>query len=489
MTHLSFQTIENYVDSKLNDFRHLFPRSATFRNFTTAVLTVMGSTMRHGVTDSARLVCSGADKKDGDRFYENIIHLFRRCDGYCHRELSRKLAETVRDSGHMYKNNATGVERSYIVIDGHNAVRSGRHMPGVKKTVQHSESPSKPQHTFAHMWGVAGVLVGSKETGIASIPVSGEIQQGEKEIRKWRNEGDYTNRSHVEKMMLKSCELTEVLGYSYILADTYFYTSKGVKILQEHNAAHPDRPVILISRAKKNARAWTPPPVKEDGKRGRPRIRGERVNLAALFKNKKDFKKAVVNLYGKEEEVLYLEKILLWGDDYTRIKFVLCSSSRGDIIFTSTDTEVDAKTIIEAYALRWKCECSFKVGSQNTKAFDSHFWTKHMPKLNRYARKTDPDPLTKVKEEDKDKIWRTFRAYERYATVSFIGQALLQLYSLELAAQAYDSPTWLRTKKEGAVSIENLIQDINRVFLLSFAALREKLKPDKNKKDSSVIVK
>lgn len=214
MTQLSIQSIKEFAIPKLAEFRSFFSRAATHRNFTTYVLTVMGSTIRHGVTDSARMVCDGADQKDGDRFYENILKSFKRVDNYSHHEIMEKLAEMIRDSGYLHKKEVNETERSYIVVDGHNSIRSGRYMPGVKKTVQNSESPSKPQHTFAHMWGVAGVLVGNEELGISSLPVSGEIQQGEKEIRKWRGEGEYAMRSHVEKMMLKAGKLTQVYGAS-----------------------------------------------------------------------------------------------------------------------------------------------------------------------------------------------------------------------------------------------------------------------------------
>lgn len=261
-------------------------------------------------------------------------------------------------------------------------------------------------------------------------------------------------------------------------------------MIKEHNGKNPDRTISMVSKVKKNTRAWDFPPEREEGTLGRPRVRGERVHLDTLFENEKEsFKKVTVNLYGEKEEVSYLEKILLWGDDYTPVKFVLCSSSRGNVIFISTDLEIDAKTIIEAYALRWKCECSFKIGSQNTNAFSSHFWTKSMPRLNRYAKKTDPDPLTLVEEKDRDKILRAFYAYERYAMVAFIGQALLHLYALELASEGYISTMWLRTRKNKVVSIGNLIHDIYILFLFNSDAVRARLKPYKKKKDSSAIVK
>lgn len=490
MTNLSLSSLEDYISPKLQEFRPLFSRTASFENFLTAEYTVFGSIERFGVTDSARLLCDGTDEDEANRCYENIINFFRRSTSFDHHEMSRKLAEIVNGSGHVYKKNINGKERCFITIDGHNAIHSGRYMPGVKKTVQNSESPSKPQHTYAHLWGVAGVLVGSKDTLLSSVPIAGEIQQGEAEIRKWAGDKEGAEMSHVEKMMKITKDITETFSHIMLLCDTLFPCTQSIRMIKEHNGKNPDRTISMVSKVKKNTRAWDFPPEREEGTLGRPRVRGERVHLDTLFENEKEsFKKVTVNLYGEKEEVSYLEKILLWGDDYTPVKFVLCSSSRGNVIFISTDLEIDAKTIIEAYALRWKCECSFKIGSQNTNAFSSHFWTKSMPRLNRYAKKTDPDPLTLVEEKDRDKILRAFYAYERYAMVAFIGQALLHLYALELASEGYISTMWLRTRKNKVVSIGNLIHDIYILFLFNSDAVRARLKPYKKKKDSSAIVK
>lgn len=487
MSTLVFPQFCDYFTSRLERFRHVFSRAATYNNFTTAAFTVVSSTERYGVTDSARMLCDGTNQEDGNRCYENTLRFFRVSDGYSHKDMSKELASVINDSGQVYKNE----KRCFIVIDGHNAIHSGHYMPGVKKTVQHSESPSKPQHTFAHMWGVAGVLVGSKDTSISCLPIVGEIQQGESEIRKWRGEHDVAEMSHVEKMTKITEDLTETFGHSFLLADSYFFNSNVLRRIKKHNEIHnSDRSIVMISKAKKNCKAWTLPPERVEGTLGRPRIRGEEVKLWNLFESEKSsFKKEKMTLYGKEEEVSYLEKVLLWGDEYTKVKFVLTISSRGMAIFVCTDITVSAKTIIESYALRWKCECSFKIASQDTYAYDSHFWTKSMPRLNRYSKKDDPDPLTLVDEDKRGKIYKAFRGYERYAVVAFIAQDLLHLYTLKLASEGYISPTWLRTKTEKVISVRNLINDIHILFLCNFEAIRARLKPDKKKKDSSAIVK
>lgn len=44
----------------------------------------------------------------------------------------------------------------------HNAIRCGRYMPAVQKMLQNSESPTKPQVIYGHLWGVCSVLAGSE---------------------------------------------------------------------------------------------------------------------------------------------------------------------------------------------------------------------------------------------------------------------------------------------------------------------------------------
>lgn len=73
-----------------------------------------------------------------------------------------------------------------------------------------------------------------------------------------------------------------------------------------------DKTIVLISKTKKNSTVWT------------------------LSEEKKD----------KEETVKYREEILLWGKNYTPIKFVLTISSKGTAIFVCTDTNISALKII-----------------------------------------------------------------------------------------------------------------------------------------------
>ncbi len=243
----------------------------------------------------------------------------------------------------------------------------------------------------------------------------------------------------------------------------------------------------MISKAKKNCTAWTPPDEREEGQKGRPRIRGKKVHLRDYFDDMKAFTEVNMKLYGKEETVKYREVILLWGKNYTPVKFVLTVSSRGKAIFVCTNTNISAVKIISGYSLRWKVEASFKVSSQDTKAFGYHFWTSSTPKLDRFASSDSADPLSSIPVKKRKRIVNTLRAYERFISISFIAQSLLQLIALILEEQGYESPMWLRTRRGPVVSAGNLIHDLHYLILYGFGSLSGFPKLDKKKKDDSTL--
>ncbi len=73
----------------------------------------------------------------------------------------------------------------------------------------------------------------------------------------------------------------------------------------------------------------------------------------------KAFTEVKMKLYEKEETVKYREVILLWGKNYTPVKFVLTVSSRGKAIFVCMDTSISVVKIISGYSTRWSIEQSF----------------------------------------------------------------------------------------------------------------------------------
>ena len=482
---LSIHAFEDLFSHFRSHFRPLFSRSASFENFSLALLTSMTSIERKGVTDTARMLPACFDSYSRECCYEAMIKFFKRSESFDHRQLWTTLAEIIRDSGYLYKDILR--DRTLLVIDGHNVIKSGRRMPCVSKITQSSETPSKPKNTFGHLVGSLGVIAGSEKTKQSCFLIAGEIQSGEDEIRMWDDSDKMAYKSHVEKMIKMARNATDTFGSVFLLADTYFFSDPALGSIREHNIVNSNQSIVMVSKAKKNCVAWTIPPEQDTKQRGRPRIRGEKVHLKELFEDEKAFTEVKMNLYGKEETVKYREEILLWGKNYTPTKFVLTVSSKGTAIFICTDTNISAIEIISLYTKRWKIESSFKVSSQDTNAFGYHFWSKKLNKLDRFAPSSAPDPLASVSEKDRKSIANTFRAYERFISISFIAQSLLQLIALILEARGYVSPMWLRTRRGTVVSVGNLIHDLHYLILFGFGELSRFPKLDKNKKDDSEL--
>lgn len=65
--------------------------------------------------------------------------------------------------------------------------------------------------------------------------------------------------------------------------------------------------------------------------------------------------------------------------------------------------------------------------------FSYHFWNSKVPKPNKYKKKSDPDPLTFIREEDRLSVLSTVEAIERFVLCSEISMGIIQMIALNPA--------------------------------------------------------
>ena len=133
-------------------------------------------------------------------------------------------------------------------------------------------------------------------------------------------------------------------------------------------------------------------------------------------------------------------------------------------ILVCTDLTVDPLSIIKLYSIRFKIECSFKCLKHDIGAFDYHFWSFSTPRLNRYSKKTDPDPLEDItSERARQNIIKTIKAYEMYMLCGCIALGILQLNSLQLHNEVGSQKFgYKRTHSSGYASeatMKNILSD------------------------------
>ena len=345
------------------------------------------------------------------------------------------------------------------------AVKEAKRMPGIKRHHQESENPSKSEYIFGHAWGCVSLLVGNHVKRF-SLPLYLQIQDGLRAMSGWEISGQENGKQEKESMNTKIIAQAEVAasqlkGDSLIALDRAFLSVAVLKRLLQANLRLVGKSLFIVTKAKSNCVAYGEPPKKIPGTRGAPRKKGETFKLKDFFTNSTEiFCEEELFLYGVKRLVQYKVIDLLWGQKlYQKLRFVLVRYDGRCEILVTTNLELGAKEVIETYGCRFKIECAFRSMKQSLGTFAYRFWSRSMPKLNRYYKKDAPCPLSSVMDEkDRLRIQRTVRAIEMYALCSCIAMGLLQLLSLELsAAEDFKEVRYLRSKSNTYASEETMM--------------------------------
>ncbi|WP_342746172.1 transposase [Paenibacillus donghaensis] len=307
-------------------------------------------------------------------------------------------------------------------------------MPGVKKLHQESENVSKGEYIFGHLFGAIGILAGDSRKWFC-LPLFMNLQDGIQTILGWKKtDHDPQTPSHVVQMIEQGFEAAKGFGQALLLLDRYFLSVPALQRLEACHSGSEAR-MHLVTKAKSNVVAYERPPAKKPG-RGRPPKKGKAIKLKELFSTRAaDFQTATVLLYDKEQDVQFLCLDLLWGQGwYQELRFVLVVLEGRCSILVSTDLTLAATDIIRLYGYRFKIECTFREMKQVIGAFGYRFWSKSMPKLNRFLKKEEAHPLEAVKgEQHRCRIEQTVQAIEGFVMCQCIAMGLLQLIALRFS--------------------------------------------------------
>lgn len=212
--------------------------------------------------------------------------------------------------------------------------------------------------------------------------------------------------------------------------------------------------------------------------RGRRPVHGTAVHPGDIFiSDAALFQKAWLRMYGTEKEVCFLSRTYLWGQKlYQPLKFVLVEYEKTQTILVCTDLSMCAEDIIRAYAHRFKIEAMFRELKQCFGGFSYHFWSKAVPKLDRYHRKATADPLEQVKNgQERRRVLKTLKAIEGYVLFSSIAMGITQMLCLKYEGKIQVSDfRYLRTPSHRVMSEASMMEYLRR-DLFRFMARQEEL--------------
>lgn len=140
--------------------------------------------------------------------------------------------------------------------------------------------------------------------------------------------------------------------------------------------------IALVSRLKMNARLYDFPPECR-GKRGRKRIRGEKLITfkQMVERSDLDWKEALVEVYGKMRMIKYISNTCLWGVDGFSplpIRWVLVVHPNGELDplpLMSTDVSLTPEKLVELYVRRWNHEAAFEEAREHLGVETQRQWS------------------------------------------------------------------------------------------------------------------
>lgn len=232
------------------------------------------------------------------------------------------------------------------------------------------------------------------------------------------------------------------------------------------NTDNPDKLIKLVTKAKSNVTAYEKPV--NTSRRGRPCKKGRTIHLKELFGKQQLFNNMQMFMYGNQETVRYYAVNLLWKQGlYQELRFVLVQYKGVNSILVTTDLSMSPEAVIRMYAHRFNIECTFKTMKQLIGVGCYHFWSKYMPKLNKYSR-TDKIP---VNDRAKEKIHNTLNAIEKYVMLCCVATGILQM--LILTHSSLISPKMFKYRRtvSSNTPTEDIIADYLRRNLFRFMFL------------------
>ena len=408
-----------WLNDALHEFRHCFSNKRTFACFVIIVVGMMIRADHLGLTSIVRELSLMPS------YYTAILHFFR-ADSWCISQLQKAWLYFLVKLP-LYRVDG----RPVMVGDGLKQSKEGRHMPGVKKLHQESENSSKGEYIFGHMFGGIGLLVGDITSKLYCVLISLKLHDGLQAIHGWDQEEGYEEESHVVKTIKDAIDAVRVLGASLLLLDSLYLTKPMLKALAGCPLLH------VVTKAKSNAKAFYEPKPKTKKGPGAPLKRGEKISISSLFTDKaNEFVTGRVMMYGKMQDVSYYCVDLLWGEKlYKKLRFVLTFIDGKKTILVSTDLTLLPETIIALYCCRFKIECSFRELKQVIAGLGYRFWSKHMPKLNKYINNDDSQAKLEsiTNERIRENIEAAVRAIDCHALLGCIALGLLQIISIQFA--------------------------------------------------------
>jgi DDE superfamily endonuclease len=250
------------------------------------------------------------------------------------------------------------LDRVVLGVDDTPTPRYGPHVEGAGVHHNPTPGPAGSAFLYGHCWVVLGLLAPHRAWGVIALPLLSRLYVRRKNLSSIPLEHRPEFRTKLEltvELVERALFWLGLLGKSvWLVADGAYATGPLLKRMKELG-------VTMVSRLRKDAALWTVPGPRRPGQRGAHRKYGERrISLALRAKQRRGWRTATFELYGKLAVKRYKTFVATWRPAIGAIRVVMVDEPDGWRAFFCTDTKAPVADILGYVADRFALETMFR---------------------------------------------------------------------------------------------------------------------------------
>jgi hypothetical protein len=231
-----------------------------------------------------------------------------------------------------------------VAVDDTAHRRRGKRVHGAW-WIHDGSARGKDKLAFGHRWVVAALVV---HLPFLTRPVALPVL-----VRRWKGKGTEPV-VHIARTLAGRLAAAFPHRTVHVVGDAAFHSRRALRDLPEH--------ISWITRLPARAALYELAPA-PTGRRGRPRLKGERLGCPSELAATAVWRTATVRRYGRSEDVQIIDRLCLWYGVFhartVRVVRVRDAPGKPLLALVTTDLACTPEELVTRYAARWSIEITF----------------------------------------------------------------------------------------------------------------------------------
>jgi hypothetical protein len=247
--------------------------------------------------------------------------------------------------------------RLLFVIDDSPTKRYGRMVEGADIHRNPTPGPADQKFLYGHIWVTISLALRHPRWGSLALPLLAKLYVRRRSMSRLAGERNWTFQT---KLQLAAALIRWIAPLVKAAGKLFWVVVDGGYAKRSFLRPAMAGGAVVIGRLRRDAALFSPPPKRKRHGRGRPRKYGrERIRLAARAARKSGWETISCTVYGRTVEKTVKTFLATWRPAGGLIRVVLIRERDGWLSLFSTDPNLSAKEVVEAFADRATIEQNY----------------------------------------------------------------------------------------------------------------------------------